>query len=284
MSLEAVARKDFQDAVRSRWLLGLTAFFILLVSAVVYLMRPGPGQTIPTSALLGSIYIRDALVTTLIPLIALVVSYNAVVGERETGSLKLLLALPHSRADVVFGKVVGRAGAIAMPVSVGFLLPALVAAIGPLSLQVGTFLGYILLTLLLSSAFVAIAVGFSAAVSSNRFAIGGAVGLYFLFVPLWGAIQFPLRLYLGMGGGPSWLPISGSELLQLLRLINPTGSFKIVAGEWVGTTLFAAGQAGVEGGAGQYATNMEIAAFAMLAAWLLVPPLLGLWRFEGADL
>ncbi|MFC6786917.1 ABC transporter permease [Halobaculum halobium] len=282
MSLEAVARKDFQDAVRSRWLLGLTAFFVLLVSVVVYLVRPGAGQTLSTSALLGSIFIRDALVTTLIPLIALVVSYNAVVGERETGSLKLLLALPHSRADVVFGKVAGRAGAIAVPVSIGFLLPALVAAIGPLSLQVGTFFGYILLTLLLSAAFVAIAVGFSAAVSSNRLAIGGAVGLYFLFVPLWGAIQFPLRLYLGTGG-PGWLPIAGSELLRLLRLINPTGSFKIVSGEFVSSTLFAAGQAGTEA-AGQYATQMEIAAFAMLGAWLLVPPLLGLWRFEGADL
>jgi len=282
MSLEAVARKDFQDAVRSRWLLGLTAFFVLLVSVVVYLVRPGEGQTLSTSALLGSVFIRDALVTTLIPLIALVVSYNAVVGERESGSLKLLLALPHSRGDVVFGKVVGRAGAIAMPVSVGFLLPGLVAAIGPLSLRPGTFIGYILLTLLLSTVFVAIAVGFSSAVASNRLAIGGAVGLYFLFVPLWGAIQFPLRLYLGTGG-PGWLPITGSELLRLLRLINPTGSFKIVSGEFVNATLFAAGQAGTEA-AGQYATQMEIAAFAMLGAWLLVPPLLGLWRFEGADL
>ncbi|QZP36603.1 ABC transporter permease [Halobaculum magnesiiphilum] len=283
MSLEAVARKDFQDAVRSRWLLGLTAFFVLLVSVVVYLVRPGEGQTLSTSALLGSVFIRDALVTTLIPLIALVVSYNAVVGERETGSLKLLLALPHSRSDVVFGKVAGRAGAIAVPVSVGFLLPALVAAIGPLSLRPFTFLGYILLTLLLSAAFVAIAVGFSSAVSSNRLAIGGAVGLYFLFVPLWGAIQFPLRLYLGMGGGPSWLPISGSSLLELLRLVNPTGSFKIVSGEFVTGTLFAAGQAGSQA-AGQYATSTELLAFGMLMLWLLVPPLLGLLRFEGADL
>ncbi|QZY00701.1 ABC transporter permease subunit [Halobaculum rubrum] len=282
MSLEAVARKDFQDAVRSRWLLGLTAFFVLLVSVVVYLVRPGEGQTLSTSALLGSVFIRDALVTTLIPLIALVVSYNAVVGERESGSLKLLLALPHSRGDVVFGKVAGRAGAIAVPVSVGFLLPGLVAAIGPLSLRPFTFVGYILLTLLLSAAFVAIAVGFSAAVASNRLAIGGAVGLYFLFVPLWGAIQFPLQLYLGTGG-PDWLPISGSSLLEFLRLVNPTGSFKIVSGEFVNGVLFAAGQAGTEA-AGRYATQMEIAAFAMLGAWLLVPPLLGLWRFEGADL
>ncbi|ESP89588.1 ABC transporter permease subunit [Candidatus Halobonum tyrrellensis] len=277
MSLEAVARKDFEDAVRSRWLLALSAVFVLLVSAVVYLVRPGEGQTLTTGQLLGSLYIRDALVTTLVPLIALIVAYGAVVGERASGSLKLLLSLPHSRADVVFGKLVGRTAAIAVPIAVGFVLPAFIAAVGPLRLQVGVFVGYVLLTVLLAAAFVAIAVGFSAAVASNRLAIGGAIGLFFLFVPLWGAVQFPLRLYFVVGGAPGWLPISGQQLFAALRLINPTGSFKIIAGEFVSGALFA-------GGSGEFGLSMEVAAFAMLVAWLLVPPLLGLWRFERADL
>ena len=282
MSLEAVARKDFEDAIRSRWLLGLSALLVALVSVVVYVVRPGEGGTLTTGQLLGSIFVKDALVTTLVPLIALVASYNAVVGERASGSLKLLLSLPHSRADVVFGKLVGRTAAIAVPIAVGFVLPAVIAAIGPLRLQVGVFFGYVLLTILLAAAFVAVAVGFSAAVASHRIAIAGAFALYFLFVPLWGAVQFPLRLYLGMGGGPSWLPLSGQEVLRLLRLLNPTGSFKIASGEFVNGALFAAGAAG--SGAGRYGTWMEVAAFGMLAAWLLVPPLLGLWRFERADL
>lgn len=282
MSVEAVARKDFQDAVRSRWLLALTALFVLIVSVVVYVLRPAPGQTVSTSALIGAV--QGALVTTLVPLIALVVSYNAVVGERETGSLKLLLSLPHSRSDVVFGKLAGRSAAIAVPVSVGFLLPALVAAIGPLSLRPLTFLGYVLLMLVLSTAFVAIAVGFSAGVASNRLAIAGAVGLYFLFVPLWGAVRSGLQFALVLGGTPEWLPLSGGQVLLALQLINPTGSFKIVAGEFVSGLLFAAGQAGVEGGAGGYALQTEIAAVAMLLAWILLPPLLGLIRFESADL
>lgn len=277
MSLDAVARKDFEDAVRSRWLLALSAVFVLLVSAVVYLVRPGEGQTLTTGQLLGSLYIRDALVTTLVPLIALIVAYGAVVGERASGSLKLLLSLPHSRADVVFGKLVGRTAAIAVPIAVGFVLPAFIAAVGPLRLQVGVFVGYVLLTILLAAAFVAIAVGFSAAVASNRLAIGGAIGLFFLFVPLWGAVQLPLQFYFVAGGAPAWLPVSGQQLFSALQLINPTGSFKIIAGEFVSGALFA-------GGAGEFGVSMEVAAFAMLIAWLLVPPLLGLWRFERADL
>ncbi|QLG28404.1 ABC transporter permease [Halorarum halophilum] len=280
MSLEAVTRKDFEDAVRSRWLLALSAFFVLLVSGVAYIVRPGGGGTFSSNAILG--LVNGSLVTTLVPLIALVIAYGAVVGERESGSLKLLLSLPHSRAEVVFGKVLGRTGAMAVPIVIGFLLPALVLAVGPLQFDAGSYIGYTLLVVFLAAVFVAIAVGFSAAVPSQRLAVAGAVAVYFVFVPLWQILQLPLQFFL-LGGTPGWLPLTGNEVLRLVRLVNPTGSFKIVSGEYLAGTLLAAGEAGSDA-AGQWATNMEIAAVAMLIAWLLVPPLLGLWRFEQADL
>jgi ABC-2 type transport system permease protein len=278
MSWQAIARKDFQDALRSRWLIALTTLFVLLVSAAVYLVRPAAGQTISSNAVVNYIIVKDGLVTTLIPLIALVMAYAAVVGERESGSLKLLLSLPHSRSDVVLGKVLGRAAAIAAPIFVGFLLPGLILLLIPgVNFQPGYYLGYTLLTAFLATVFVAIAVGFSAAVPSQRFAIGGAIGIYFLFVPLWGAVQFPLRLYLQFGGGPSWLPVAGGDILQFLRLLNPVGSFKIVINSFMAGSLFASGQ-------NVPSPRLQIAALSMLVAWLLVPPLVGLWQFENTDL
>jgi ABC-2 type transport system permease protein len=270
----AVARKDFEDAIRSRWVAGLSVLFVLLVAAAAYLVRPAPGESFSSNAVLNSIFIRDALVTTLVPLIALIVAYNAVVGERESGSLKLLLSLPHSRADVVFGKVIGRSGAIAAPIAVGFLLPALVFVIVPsITFDAASYLGYTLLTAVLGVAFVSIAVGFSTAASSSRRAIAGAVGIYFLFVPLWGAVQFPLRFYLGAGGAPSWLPLTGQEVLRMLRLINPTGSFKIVSNAFLQGGLYTQGD-----------VNMQVSATLMLLVWILVPPLLGLLWFREDDL
>lgn len=274
MSWQAVARKDFQDAVRSRWLLGLMALFVLLVSAAAYVVRPAPGQTVNSNAIINSLIVRDAMVTTLVPLIALVVAYNAVVGERDSGSLKLLLSLPHSRADVVFGKVLGRTGAVAVPVAVGFLLPAFVFLIAsPVVFDASHYLGFVVLTALLAAAFVSIAVGFSAATSSHRLAIAGAIGIYFLFVPLWGAVQFPLQLYFGVGGGPEWLPLTGQQVFRFLRLLNPTGSFKILSGAFMSDQLFAGD-----------AARLHLSAVMMLFAWLSVPPLLGFARFETQDL
>lgn len=273
MSWEVVARKDFQDSVRSRWLQGLTVLFVVLVAGVIWVLRPGPGETVSSNQVLNSLLLKDALVTTLVPLIALVVAYNAVVGERESGSLKLLLSLPHSRADVVAGKVIGRSAAFGVAVLVGFLLPALALALGPLQFEVGSFVGFTLLTALLGAVFVAIAVGASAAVPSNTLAIGITVGLYFLFVPLWGAVQIPLQLYFQVSSPPAWLSLTGPEVIRLLRLLNPTGAFKIVTNAYLGSTLFAGDQA-----------RLHLGATAMLLAWLLAPPLFGLWRFERADL
>jgi ABC-2 type transport system permease protein len=273
MTWSAVARKDFEDAVRSRWVAGLSALFVLLVSAAAYLVRPAPGQTISSNQVLNSLFVRDALVTTLVPLIALIVAYNAVIGERESGSLKLLLSLPHSRADVVFGKVIGRSGAIAAPIAVGFLLPAVVLLVVPaVNFDAISYVGYTLLTAVLGVAFVSIAVGFSTAASSSRRAIAGAIGIYFLFVPLWGAIRFPLQLYLS-GGGPSWLPLTGQQALRMLRLLNPTGSFKIVSNAFLQGGLYTQGS-----------VNMQVSATLMLLVWILVPPLLGLLWFQEADL
>ena len=273
MSLVTVARKDFEDAVRSRWLLGLSALFALVLSLGVYVLPDGAS----TSRLFSSLLVRDLFVTLLIPLIGVVIAYNSVVGERTTGSLKLLLSLPHSRPDVVLGKTVGRVGALAVPIVVAFLVPAVVALVTALSIAPGVYVGYVLFTVLLGAAFVAVAVGFSASVTSGWLAILGAIVVYLLSGPVWTAVQLPLRFYLLSRQFPSWVPLDTAGAFLLLRLLNPIEAFKLLTSEFVGGTLFA-------GAAGNYAVTTEAGALVMLFAWIVIPPLAGLWLFESADL
>jgi ABC-2 type transport system permease protein len=274
VSWSVVARKDFDDSVRSRWLQALTVLFVVLVALAVLLERfIGSGATVTSERLVNGLVMRDLIVTGLVPLIALVVSYNAVVGERESGSLKLLLSLPHTRGEVVVGKLIGRAASFGLAVVVGMLVPALALALGPLRLQIAGFVGFLLFTVVLGIVFVSIAVGTSAAVATNIRAITIATAIYFLFVPVWSIVQLPLRFFLTTSGVPGWLPLTGAETFRLLRLINPTELFKILTGAYLDATLYAGDQAA-----------LHASATAMLVVWLLAPILVGFVRFERADL
>jgi ABC-2 type transport system permease protein len=281
VSVEAIARKDFRDAVRSRWLLGLAVLFVVIATAFMLIgarfLSASDAQTFSTSAILG--FMNGGFTTGLVPLIALVVAHRAIVGERESGSLKLLLSLPHSRVDVVAGKVAGRTAAVGVPLFLGFLVPALVAALGPLQFAPLDYLGYLVLMVVLAAVYVAIAVGCSAVTSSGTVAVAAAVGVYFLFTVVLGGINNALPLVLGLGGGPSWLPLTVGELQTLLQVLNPTGAFKIVSREFLAGTLFA--PPSVEQ---RFQQATEAAAVVMLGVWLVAPPLAGLTRFERADL
>lgn len=285
MTWQVVAHKDFQDAVRSRWLWALAGIFVALVSAVSL----GAGyflQDVGSSDILS--VMNGLLVTTLVPLISLVVGYGAVAGERESGSLKLLLSLPHSRLDVVVGKVVGRSAVMAVAVTVGFLLPAVVLAIlVPLgqvaSFDAFEFVGFTAFVVVLAAVFVAIAVGISALARTQKQAIAGALGFYFLFVTFW--VLFQTVGFVGLiiisQGWPGWMPLSLQETQNVFRVVNPTGAFKILTTAFLNDALFAPQTADVRG---VRPRNLQVSAVSMLLFWLLFPVLVGLWRFEETDL
>ena len=271
MSVLAVARKDFGDALRSRWLLGLTLLFIAFVSFVAYQVRPPAGETVSSNAFLSARLI-GFMIGTLVPLTALVISYNAVSGERESGSIKLLLSLPNSRTDVVLGKLAGRSAAFSLSVVTAFVLPALLLAVGPLELDLAAFAGYVFFSCLLGTSFVGIAVGFSAAVATQTRALIGALAVYVLFIPVWSVAEVPLSLWL-TAADPAWLPITGQELYTLLRVGRPSGAFGIVT-----DVLLQPGEVtGIQ-------RRVQLSAAAMLVFWTLAPPLAGLWKFEADDL
>ncbi|GGL46955.1 ABC transporter permease subunit [Halocalculus aciditolerans] len=260
MSWDAVARKDYADAVRSKWVWGVAVFLTLIVTLVAYFVGADSSNQVLNPLL-------SFVVTPLIPLVSLIVAYSAIVGERESGSLKLLLSLPNSRADVVVGKLVGRTAAVATPIVLGLLVPFLAFLIAPTRLDAPAYVGFVALTVVLATAYVSIAVGASAAVSSRIRAMALAVVLYFIFVPLWNAVQLPLRFYLLFSGGN--FPVDPQLVYQLLGTLNPGGAYKqltnaVLAGDFSGQWL-------------------PLSA-AVLLAWIIVPPALGLLAFERADL
>lgn len=228
MSWQAVARKDFQDAIRSKWLWGLTLLFVgvfALPFAVVFYLNigisPRQGQGGTTDMF---IFFMKQGTSILIPLIAIVVSYASITRERESGSLKLLLSLPHSREDMVFGKVLGRSAVLILPIAIGFTVALVLLLTTSLTIKLVNFLIFALLTMALGTVFVGLSVGISAAAKTNQQAVASVIGFFFWFVVLWNSFANQtvnlLTKYAGLSGASNY------QTTLLLKLLNPTQAYK----------------------------------------------------------
>ena len=94
-----VAAKEFRDRMRNRWVLAVALVFTVFSLVIAYFGGAQQGQ-VGFRSIEFTIASLVSLVIYLIPLIALLLGFDAIVGERERGSLDLLLALPITRLEL----------------------------------------------------------------------------------------------------------------------------------------------------------------------------------------
>ncbi|MFC7046335.1 ABC transporter permease [Halobacteriaceae archaeon GCM10025711] len=266
MNWLVVARKDFADAVRSRMLWSITAIFTVMIAGTVVLPQFIP-ETEPTAAM--GLGIAAEFAGMLVPITALVAAYLAIAGERESGSIKLLLGLPPSRGEVVVGKLVGRAGVVALAVLASFAVAGVATAGLYGSLPVTEFLLVTGLTLFLGVTFVSVAIGISSATSTRSRAMTFAVGVYLVVSLLWDLI--PQGLYLALVGGFPTPP--HPEWFLVIQRLSPSSAYS--AG--VAASLIP------EVATGPAYLGLPFT-LAVMTAWTLVPLALGYLWFRRADL
>ncbi|WP_435155584.1 ABC transporter permease [Haladaptatus sp. DFWS20] len=292
MTWQAVARKDFHDSLRSRWLWVLSAIFVGLFVGSAYFVGKGLGNTnqnASTDAFIG--LLGGRVVAILVPLIALVVAYSAIIGERESGTMKLMLSLPHSRQDVVVGKLLGRSGVIAVPILLGMVASAIVLVFYGISLKIVSYILFTILTVALGVTFVSLAIGISSATSTNRRAMVASVALYVVFTQLWTYIR---RVVLVMNDKLS-LGLGNIEIVKyglFVKYFNPVRAYESLAAalymnSTLGARLYGAGRLGpvIEQQMGTvpfYLSNAVVMAQFLL--WLLIPVAVGYLLFDRADL
>ena len=121
------ARREFRDALASKWFLLYTLAFTVLAVGVSVLSLSGVGS----HGFAG--FGRTAagllnLIMLVVPLMALTAGAGSIAGERERGTLLYLLAQPVSRTQVLLGKYLGLAAALVCSLCVGFGVSAGVLA------------------------------------------------------------------------------------------------------------------------------------------------------------
>lgn len=276
MTWQAIARKDYAQSRDSTLVQYLLYFFVAvcLLGGYVY---PMTVEGDPTKGEFAGF--MTGAITLLLPLLAILVSYNSIVGEREGGQLNLLLSLPNNRREVVFGKLVGRglfllAGVVVGLVGAGALV---VYPFGSITVSSAlSYAGYILLTLAFGGIFYGIGLAVSTFTTSKRLATMTGFGAYFLFVLVWDGVRQGINIGLERLGVINGTP---PDWLLFVYGIEPTMLYeRLVA------AFFEGGTAGPYLSADAPWYLGEWVALALFVVWVVVPLTLGYWRFEVTDL
>ncbi len=216
----AVANKEFHDGLRNRWLVSITVIFAVLSIGLTYFGAAASGE-VGVASLSTTVASLASLAVFLIPLIALLLSYDSFVGEQESGTLLLLLTYPLSKTQLLLGKFLGQGGIIALATVLGFGSSAIILYFQIADDEIlhvfSTFIGS---AVMLGLSFTAIAYLISLSVSEKSKAAGFALITWFFF-----ALVFDLALLALLVGVEQ--SISQQGLTQLMML-NPSDIFRLV--------------------------------------------------------
>ncbi len=256
-----LAGKEIRDGLRNRWIAGAVAVLAGLALTLAFLGST-PVGTVKAAPLNIAVASLSSLTVYLMPLIALILAYDTLVGEVERGTMLLLLAYPVARWQVIVGKFIGHAAILALAVALGYGIAgaAVVAAAGGDARGLGAYLAMVATSVLLGAAFVALGYLVSALMRERSAAAGFALGLWVFMVVL-----YDLAL-LGVLVADKGQTIDQRLFVGLL-LASPTDAYRIVSLMGGDATAAVGGLAGVAGRGGLGA-GLPLA---VMAAWVILP-------------
>ncbi|PCI87405.1 MAG: hypothetical protein COB24_05955 [Hyphomicrobiales bacterium] len=261
--------KESRDGLRNRWVVMITLVMALLALTLSFL-GSAPLGTTSVSPLAVTVVSLSSLSIFFIPLIALLLAYDSIVGEAERGTLTLLLVYPISRNQIIIGKFIAHLFLLSIAIFLGYgaagLAIAFSAENGFLAHDWQSFIRLILSSIVLGAVFLSVGYVISAAVKDRSTAAAIAIGIWLVFVLL-----YDMGL-LAILAADSEQIMSG-ELVKWLMLINPTDSYRMYNLTSSNETALLSGMAGLS--AEHTVSNLMLGL--IMALWVVIP--LGLAGF-----
>ena len=251
----ATAGAELRIALRNRWVaiaVAMMAVFALVLSAA----GSAPTGALGADRLSVVVASLTSLAVYLVPLLALLMSFDAVAGEVERGTLPLLLTYPVARAEILAGRLLAHLAILALAVGVGYGLAALAAIAVDRSAIAGLPALWRLFwtSLLLGASFLGAGYVLSALSRRPSGAAGLAIGLWLVAVVLY---DLGLLSALVATGGEGVF----ATALPALLLANPADAFRLYN---LAASQATAAAAGLGGAA---STIPPMAALASLLVW-----------------
>lgn len=272
-----IAGQEVRVGLRNRWIVATTVLLAALALSLT-LLGSAPTGTVGADPLAVIVVSLASLTIFLVPLIALLLSFDSVVGEQERGSLILLLAYPVARWEVVVGKFLGHLAILAVATVLGYgcALAALLLK-GGLDQAGGgagwpAFAGMVASSVLLGATFLALGGLSSVLVRERATAAGIAVAVWLFFVLLYDTALLGI-LVADQGR------LIGPAVLDALLLLNPADAYRLLNLTSSEAVSVYAGMAGP----GESGLAPWLLATA-LAAWIVVPLGLATYIFSRRQL
>ena len=218
--LAAIAQTELRVAARNRWVLSATLILTLFALALVFPGAAGAQSNVGILSL-GAASLAT-LSVYLVPLLALLLSYDCFAGEVERGTMALILATPVGRWELVVGKFLGLLAVLSIATLAGYGIAGVVAGgiYGFDAHGAGAWLRLLATAMLLGAVFIAI--GMAISISTNKTAAAAAlsVGVWLVVTVL-----YDLALLAGLvadDGG-----FFTKKLFALLVVANPGDAFRL---------------------------------------------------------
>ncbi|QCS40981.1 ABC transporter permease [Natrinema versiforme] len=294
-SVRAVAKKDFQDSIRSWLFWGLSVFFFTLMAALAGFISWANPDDLTT---IGFISLVSQVCKLVIPLIALILGWKSIAGERETGSIKVLLSLPHSRKDVLLGKLLGRTAVLTLSLIIGFLIGMVAVAFAVSEFSFPAYIAFLAMTIVYGLAYMSIAVSLSSLTRSTTMAGAAMFGVFVLFYIVWNSIQRALGLLMDRGfiegvsytttnfAGQQVEPTRLPDWALFINMVDPGNAyqntitlFSSLSSDSIGTTF---NEAAFPNGFPFFLQDWF--SCIILLFWIVVPIAVALYRFDRVDI
>lgn len=268
MTWPVIARHDGQMTIGERsvkLLLGILVTVIVLAAYVYPVLDPGP---ITTAHFSGYV---DGWVTVLVPLLGILFGYDAIVSERSSGSLYLTLSLPHSRRDLVIGKLVGRAGVLTIGLCIAGVLAGFLVVYPYGELEIPRSIAFFTLTIWFGVIWTGLGVAVSMATETKQRALLLGAALFFVLSLAWDSLQMALATGLNTAG-----VIDGSlpNPVQFVFSLEPVTAYERVIAGFIDPEATVAGPWYLG----------EWVGLLVLLLWLVLPLFLAYGRFVRGDL
>lgn len=274
-TLATLASKEIRDGLRNRWI-AASIFLLGALALTLSFLGAAPVGEIRAGALEVSVVNLTSLSMYLLPLIALILSFDALVGEFEHGTMLLLLTYPVARWQIIAGKFIGHAVILTLAILIGYG-----GALGVLILFVADgnssgWQSYVYMmgsSLLLGCAFLSIGYLISVLARERAAAIGAAIGVWLVLVVL-----YDLGLLVVLLSDSN--AFFSEKVFTFFMLINPADAYRVFnfsgleeIGKLVGMTNTATGS-----------ESSVIWPIVSLLLWILLPFLVTTLLFKKREL